>query len=206
VHAGRGGDRRPDTTPFPATPTDATIPSPPADDQHSRQWRDRNDAKRPAEYRGIVTGEAQWPISPQTAGREITVLPPPRRTPLDNRSTSRADRRVKRRAAARSLAHVSTGWEHNGGTRSPTGTRKRESTGAPSDTAGRSADLSVIFLVSYRDRLKRPHLHCRANAVLSAPGGRNICGRCTLPLRYATVLCFASVHPPVLRRPSGLMC
>jgi len=38
----------------------------------------------------------------------------------------------------------------------------REITGLPSDVAGRSADISVVFLVPYRSRLKRPHLHCRA--------------------------------------------
>jgi len=39
-----------------------------------------------------------------------------------------------------------------------------KSTGPPSDAAGRSADISVVFLVCYRGRLKRPHLHCRADA------------------------------------------
>jgi len=50
---------------------------------------------------------------------------------------------------------------------------------------------TVIFLVSYIDRLKWQHFHCWANADLSAPSDRNIC---PLPLRYATVLCFAAVH------------
>ena len=35
-----GGDHRPDPAPFPA---DDGTPSPPADDQHSRQWRTQND-------------------------------------------------------------------------------------------------------------------------------------------------------------------
>jgi len=38
--------------------------------------------------------------------------------------------------------------------------------GPPSDAAGRSAEISVLFLVPYRGRLKWPHLHCRANAVV----------------------------------------
>jgi len=40
-----------------------------------------------------------------------------------------------------------------------------------SDTAGRLANISVVVLVSYTGRLKRPHLHCRADAVAetSAP-------------------------------------
>jgi len=34
--------------------------------------------------------------------------------------------------------------------------------GPPLDAARRSADISVVFLVPYRGRLKRPHVHCRA--------------------------------------------
>jgi len=37
--------------------------------------------------------------------------------------------------------------------------------GPPSDTAGRSAKISVLFLVPCRGRLKQPHLHCRADAM-----------------------------------------
>ena len=40
-----------------------------------------------------------------------------------------------------------------------------KSTGPLSDTAGRLANISVVVLVSYTGRLKRPHLHCRADAV-----------------------------------------
>jgi len=44
-----------------------------------------------------------------------------------------------------------------------------KSTGPLSDTVGRLANISVVVLVSYT--VKRPHLHCRADAVAetSAP-------------------------------------
>ena len=83
---------------------------------------------------------ADWP---QTAGREIAARP--RCMLLDNRSTSRADGRVKWRAVAgfpvlwRTCRN--TGWERDGGTRLPTGLRVRETTGPPSDAAERSADM-----------------------------------------------------------------
>jgi len=41
-----------------------------------------------------------------------------------------------------------------------------KSTGPPPDLAKRLADISVIFLVSYRGRLKGPHLHCWSDAVV----------------------------------------
>jgi len=67
--------------------------------------------------------------------------PPPRRTPLDNRATSRGDGRVKRRAAAGSSAPGRTcqnaDVQRDGGTPSPTGCRVWETTGPPSDAAGR---------------------------------------------------------------------
>jgi len=122
-------------------------------------------------YKGSATGEAQWLISPRTTGWGITVslLPPPCQTPLDNRSTSWEDGRVKRRAAAGSLALWRTchnaNMERDGGTQSPT-SPQTPSSGDPRPAVGQSADISVIFLVSYRGRLKRPHLHCRAKAVV----------------------------------------
>jgi len=91
--------------------------------------------------RGSATGEGQWPSAPgRIKGRVITARP--RRTPQDNRSTSRADGRVKRHAAARSPAPWCTcqnvGQEHDVGTRLPTGpldTGYGKSTGPPSDAA-----------------------------------------------------------------------
>jgi len=52
-------------------------------------------------YVGAQPGKCS---GPRTTGRGITASPPPRRTPLDNRSTSRGDGRVKRRAVAGSPA------------------------------------------------------------------------------------------------------
>jgi len=85
-------------TKFPAA--DGT-PSAPADDQHSRQWCAQNSRGR---VRGSATGEVQRPSAPGRLAGE-SPPPPPRRTPLDNRSTSRGgDGCVKRRAVAGSPA------------------------------------------------------------------------------------------------------
>jgi len=79
---GGGGDRRPDLAPFPAN--DGT-PLPPADGRHSGRWRTQNGW-------GEGTGErdrgSATAIGPWTTGRGITASPC--RTPLDNRSMSRA--------------------------------------------------------------------------------------------------------------------
>jgi len=57
--------------------------------------------------------------------------------------------------------------------------RVRETPGPPSDAAGPSAGHLSDLSCSLQSRLKRPYLHCRADAVvllgLSAPGGGNIC-------------------------------
>jgi len=89
--------------------------------------------------------------------------------PLDNRPTSRADGSVKQRAAVWSLVpwHTcrNTGWERD--RRLAPGYGK--STGPLWDAARQSADIAAVnsdlscFL--YRGRLKRPHLHCQADAV-----------------------------------------
>jgi len=72
-------------------------------------------------HRGSTTSEAQWPIGPGDGLGNCC----PRRTPLDNRSTPRADGQVKRRAAAGSLAPWCTcqnaGVEHDGEMRLPIG-------------------------------------------------------------------------------------
>jgi len=103
--------------------------------------------------------------------------PAPRRMPLDNQLTSRADGHVKRRAAAKSLAPWrtcrNTGWERDGGTRSPTGPQVREihrhrptlrvvGTFHVCSNKAANSDLSCFL---YRGRLKRLHLHCQADAV-----------------------------------------
>ena len=79
---------------------------------------------------------------------------------------------AKRRVAARSPAPWRTCQNadvdcNGGGTRSLTGPRRQawETTGPPLDVAVRVADISVLFLVPYRGKLKRPHLHCQADAV-----------------------------------------
>jgi len=91
--ARRGGrNHRPDPAPFPA---DDGTPSPPADDQHRRQWR-------APMGRGRVWWERNWgsatAIGPQTMGWRITASP--HRTSLDNRSTLWA-------GWARDTAHLS---------------------------------------------------------------------------------------------------
>ena len=75
-----------------------------------RVWRERD--------RGSATA-----IGPRTTGQGITASPPSRRTPLDNRSTSQGDGRVKRRAAAASPApwrtYQNADLQRDRGTRSP---------------------------------------------------------------------------------------
>ena len=118
-----------DPAPFPA---DDGTPSAPADDQHSRQWCAQNGRGR---VRGSATGKVQRPSAPRR--RVVESPPPPRRTPLDNRSTSRGDGRVKRRAVAGSPAPWRTcqkaDVQRDGGTRSPTECWVWETTGPPSD-------------------------------------------------------------------------
>ena len=93
-----GGDNRPDPAPFPA---DDGTPSMLADDRHSGQWHTQNG-------RGEGYGEAQRPSAPGQWPRESP--PPPRRTPLDNRSTSWAGWAHKTASSGRvfgAVAHLS---------------------------------------------------------------------------------------------------
>ena len=134
-----GGDHRPDPAPFPAD--DGTL-SPPAADQHSRQWRTQNG--RVGRVWGIATGEAQWPSAPERRAGESPHPLVGRRWTI-GRCRGR-DGHVKRRAAAGSPAPWRTcqkaGVQRDGGMRSPTGCWVWETTGPPSDTAGwRSAHL-----------------------------------------------------------------
>ena len=108
------GDHRPDPAPFPA---DNGIPSPPADDQHSRQWRahngqwevmgERDRGRQRPSARGRQAGESPRPA----VGHRWTI----------GRRRGR-DVRVKRRAAAGSPAPWRTcqkaDVQHDGGTRS----------------------------------------------------------------------------------------
>jgi len=91
-----GGDHWPDPAPFPA---DDGTPSPPADDQHSRQWRAHNG-------RWEVMGERdRGRQRPSARGRRAGESPRPavgHRWTIGRRHER--DGRVKRRAAAGSLA------------------------------------------------------------------------------------------------------
>ena len=106
----------------------------------------RHKTARGGSYKGSTTGEAQWLISPRTMGWGITVplLPLPCQTPLDNQSTSWEDGRMKRRAAAGSLALWRTchnaNMERDGGTRSPTGPQT-PSSGDPRPAVGRGRTI-----------------------------------------------------------------
>ena len=135
----RRGCHRPDPAPFPA---DDGTPTPPADDQHSRQWRAQNGGG----LRRSVTGEAQRPSAPGRRAGESP--PPPRRTPLDN------DNRLTSLAGwAREMAgsgRVSGAVAHLSKSRRAelrrdaiaTGCWAWETTGPLSDAAGRSADIA----------------------------------------------------------------
>jgi len=111
---GGRGDHRPDPAPFPA---DDGTPTPPADDQHSRQWHAQNGRGGTGERdRGSTTA-----IGHRATGRGITAFPP-----SDAAGRGR-DGRVKQRAAAGSPALWRTcqkaDVQRDGGTRSPTGCR-----------------------------------------------------------------------------------
>jgi len=124
------GDHRLDPAPFPA---DDGTPSPPADDQHSRQWRAQNG--RGERDRGSATA-----IGPQTTGQGITASP--RRTSLDNRSTSCVGWARETAGSGRvsgAVAHVSKS-RHAGRRRDAIADRMPgmggpEATGPPSDAA-----------------------------------------------------------------------
>ena len=102
---------------------------------------------------------------PHTMGRGIAARP--HWTPLDNQSTSREDGQVSwpgfrcHGACVETQAGNMMGGDEIADQTPGTGNPQAP----PSDAAGRSADISVLFLVCYRGRVKRPHLHCWADAV-----------------------------------------
>ena len=103
---------------------------------HDRSWIAGGAPKNGwGTVQGSVTGEAQRPSAP---GRRAGESPPaPRRTPLNNRSTSRAGW-VRETASSGAVAHVSKHMlgTRRGGAQLPTGCRVWETTGPPSDAAG----------------------------------------------------------------------
>jgi len=111
-----------------------------------------------------ATGEAQWLIGPRTMDRGITVPPVGRHWTI-GRCRGRMGAQNGRQWLGLLRRGTSVKMQTWSGTRSPpTGPRRwvRETPGPPLDVARRSADVSVVFLVPYRGRLKRLHLHCRA--------------------------------------------
>jgi len=197
---GGRGDHRPDQAPFPA---DDGTPTPPADDQHSRQWHAQNG--RGGGIRGSVTGEAQRPSAPRWRAGES---PPPsvgrcwtqegwaRETVSSGRVSGAVAHLSKSRRAARRRDAIADRMLGMGDHRPAVGRCR------PAHLMSALTRLrTVIFLVSYihcRSRLKRPFLHCRADSVASIViSSRQQKHLFPLPLqlRYATVLCFAaSVH------------
>ena len=104
-------------------------------------------------YRGSVTGEEQWPIGPQTAGRGI---PRPRPSDAAGQSVDFAGRWARKTAGngqvSGAVAHVSkrrcgAQWEDA----IAADRTQLLGTGDPRSTAGRSAKISVVFLVPYPD-------------------------------------------------------
>jgi len=161
-HEGRGAIAGRPPMPFPA---DAGTPP---IDRHSRQWRTWNVAKWPGEgvSGGARPGKRNGWSAPRWWARELP-CPPPRQMPLDNRSTSREGGRAKRLQQLGFLCRdtrQNADVEHDGGRDNRPAPRRhvQETQGPPSDAAGQSADISVVFLVPYKGRLKRPCLHCRA--------------------------------------------
>jgi len=139
------GDHRPDPVPFPA---DDGTPLPPADDQHSWQWRAQNGW---GEGTGGARPGSATAIGPQTTDRGITASP--HQTSLDNRSTSRVGWACETAGSGRvssAVAHLS---------KSRRAARQRdaiadgcwvwETTGPPSDnrpTLRRSAHLMSALM------------------------------------------------------------
>jgi len=143
-------------------------------DRHNRWWRTPKCRKtaRGRGYRGSATGEAQWPIGLRATGGE-SPCPPPPRVDVAGQSLNVVGGWARTSAdsswVSGTVAHLSNHrrgarWGDTIADRPPDAGYGRPP-GLLSDTAGRSADISMIFLVPYRGRLKRLHLHCRADAV-----------------------------------------
>jgi len=129
----RRGCHRRDPAPFPA---DDGTPTPPADDQHSRQWHAQND-------RWEGTGErdrgSTTAIGPLTTGRGITASLPPvgRRWTREGWARETASSgRVSGAVVHLSKSRRAAQQQCDGGTRSPTGCWVWETTGPLSDAAG----------------------------------------------------------------------
>ena len=147
-------------------PADAGTPSPPADDRHSDiAGGGAPEIAGGGGYRGSATGEAQWLIGLWMAGRGIAV--PPSSSDAAGQSvdiTGGWERKPAGRGRVSGTAvHL---WKSRLGTQGGGRIADRmPGTGDHTLAVGRSANISVIFFVTYRGRLKRPHLHCRADAV-----------------------------------------
>jgi len=133
-----GGDHRPNPAPFR-----------PMTGPHRCLWTINIAGSSAPKTAGKGMGERNWgsttAIGPRTTGRGITPLPPVGRRWTISRRRGR-DGCVKRRAAAGSQAPwrtcQKTDVQRDGGTRSLTGCWVWETTGPPSDAAGRSADIA----------------------------------------------------------------
>jgi len=168
-----GGHHWPAPMPF---PSDGRTPTPPADDRHSRRWCARNVAKR----LGSATREAQWSSAPERQARKSPCPPP------DAAGQSVDVGHTKWQAAAESQATCqNTCWECDGGRGRGAITDRMPGTGNPQtrrrtrpddqptswvvstfDVCSNVAVNSNLSCFLYRGRLKRPHLHCRAEAVV----------------------------------------
>ena len=129
-------------------------------------------------------GEAQRPSAPRQWPRE-SPPPPPRRTPLDNRSTSWAGWARKTASSGRvfgAVAHLSksrrtarrrysiTDWMPGMGDHRPrhrTWLDDQPTLRAVGtfDVCSSAAVNSDLFCSLYGGRLKRPYLHCRTDAL-----------------------------------------
>jgi len=170
-----GGDHRPDPAPFPAD--DGTL-SPPAADQHSRQWRTQNG--RVGRVWGIATGEAQRPPNDGPGNHRI---------PLSDAAAQSVDvaggmgvwnggqrPSLLRRGAPAKMQTCSATEGRDRRTDAGYGRPQARHRMRPDDrptlravgtfdvcsSAAVNSDLSCFL---YRGWLKRPYLHCRADSV-----------------------------------------
>ena len=138
----------------------------PSIDRHSGQRHARNVAKWPGEggYTESTTGEVQWPSTPYDGSGNCR--PPQLDTAGQSVDVTGGWASFMAGFPVPWCMCRNAGWEHDGGDKIADQTPGTGNPQAPpSDAAGRSADISVLFLVCYRGRVKRPHLHCWADAV-----------------------------------------
>jgi len=156
-------------------------------------------------YRGSATGEAQWLISPRTTGQGITVpLPSVGRRWTIGRRCGRMGARQTAGSGRVSDAMARLSKRRCGSQRGDTIADRPpwETPGPPSYAARRSADISVLFLVPYRDRAATFALPGQCSGITRVISAWRQKHMPPLSPTTTTVLCLAaSVHLVCRPRP-----